>query len=715
MWVLQRTLVLAIAIGVSLFVFRDTLHAGFTSDDLTIWNEISKGKPFNLFTDGALGAKFFRPMVPAFLWLANAVVGPDPTAFHVIILVIQGITAGILFFVARQASLLFGLNKDRGFSWWVAGIIGGLYFVFLRTHTEAINWLSSIGDVLGTFFGAIALYAYLRFRNFPSASVRTTKRSKWDFLLVCLAFLLLALLCKEASIGFLLVLLALEWVRLPGFALPVSVVAILSMPISYFRSGEPHTVAMAFAMLGIVSLLILVQHKGEERLKAAQLDSFGIFIPIGLAIALLSNVLLALVRTIFQLKDKVWLLITDFHPYAARIKREVQSTSLNKLKDGERTVWFVALIESLALMAGCFARELKVGLDESLLSGMWKSYRAEYKKRVQSHLLHFAPAVSLVLLFSGYWIVRTNQLGTDKAIGGWGDSHTNFSLSWLKKTVPLHFNNASFGFPSEWPFGLLAIGVLTVVFVVFALKHRRQGSSPVPTMVILGIPLTLLCLMPAMPLPVMYSGENERFGYMPSFFFSLFIGSTIAALLPEILALIAGVSILVPHYLALQIENPRWKAAADTVQGIYQKLDAMGCTKVRRLYVLTSVDYIAGQNSVEGVPLLFKTSFIPGFNFHFPKSQTQVGVGQLVLAHRKGDVISVSRVSENVFEITTRTTFKPPKIGEWPETQYMLVSPERNGMFGGRSSQKSATLELVGYDRAQDAIVYIDGEDVFRL
>lgn len=740
--------VFACAIGLSLFAFRGTLHAPFASDDLAIWGELSRGTPFNLFTFGSLGASFFRPAVPALLYLVYSQVGTDPWVFHGLQAVLHGLTAGLLFFCAREASHLLGFRSTRA-PWMVAGAIGSLLFLFLRTHAEPVNWLSSVGDTLAATFSAAAFFFYLRFRNVGAMPrlrgcrrLRRTHRlwkgavgclratlgprkwmarsfallavvvvasvaprfgfsnlvvpvalpilvvvlggASWSPLGWSLLFAALSLLSKEAGIGLLAVVFAIEWVRMPLFSVPVGAVAFVVGVLQTVLRGGASFWIIGLALLGLCAWLVVGQN--PDRKAALNASSASWLSLAGLVLAWLSHGALALVRSATASVSGLW----EFANHPQRNWRGLKQP----VRSGYRAV----------------ASEWREGLRlDAHFGSLWSRLSARLDKIVGEAIFNWGAMLAFGCTFLAYWRLRASMLNLKDGAGAYDQYHANYGLGQLRVSLPTHLNNATFGMPTEWPFGWILLGFVVLACAV-AVFVRRRTQSPVPAAAILALPVTLAALLPVMPLQAFLCGMNERFAYLPSFFAALGLGFVLAYLLPSILALVAGVALAWSHWAVLDRQNVRWKESAEQVQTAYQEIGRQGLDRVRKLFVLNITDFMPGVTSLDGAPQLFKTSFGPGVRFHFPESEAQVGVASLNQFRRPADGVEVRRLGPRRFLIELRSTV------QGAEGHHLILSPESNGMFrvieGGRQRM---VVEPIDFDPEKDAVITIDLGRVVRL
>jgi tetratricopeptide (TPR) repeat protein len=109
-------------------------------------------------------------------WLSHmldaSLFGPNPGAQHLV---------NVLFHTAN-ALLLFLLLFRATRKLWPAALVAAL-FAWHPLHVESVAWVSERKDVLSTFFGLLALMAYLRFSEFdrqsPSSKFQVPNSKSW--------------------------------------------------------------------------------------------------------------------------------------------------------------------------------------------------------------------------------------------------------------------------------------------------------------------------------------------------------------------------------------------------------------------------------------------------------------------------------------------------------------------------------------------------------
>src|SRR5262249_45187362 len=99
-------------------------------------------------------------------WLSHMIdaslFGPDPGAQHLVNVLFHAANAVLLFVLLLRAT-----NKL-----WPAAFVAAL-FAWHPLHVESVAWVSERKDVLSTFFGLLALLAYVRYaeKSSPQSTV----------------------------------------------------------------------------------------------------------------------------------------------------------------------------------------------------------------------------------------------------------------------------------------------------------------------------------------------------------------------------------------------------------------------------------------------------------------------------------------------------------------------------------------------------------------
>lgn len=148
-------------------------------------------------------------------WLSHmldaSLFGPNPGAEHLVNVLFHAANALLLFL------LLYLATKKL----WPAAFVAAL-FAWHPLHVESVAWISERKDVLSTFFGLLALLAYVRYAN--ESNVQNSKSKTWYVL--ALALFALGLMAKPMLVTLPFVMLLLDiWPLARSGALPAATMA----------------------------------------------------------------------------------------------------------------------------------------------------------------------------------------------------------------------------------------------------------------------------------------------------------------------------------------------------------------------------------------------------------------------------------------------------------------------------------------------------------
>jgi tetratricopeptide (TPR) repeat protein len=135
----------------------------------------------------------WHPLTWSSLQLDRQLFGPEPWGFHLTNLLLHASNAVLLF---------LALGRMTG-TLWRSACVAALFAVH-PLHVESVAWVAERKDVLSTFFGMLALYAYARYVRYVEGPGR-----KW-YALVVLAFAL-SLLAKPMLVTLPCLLLLLDY------------------------------------------------------------------------------------------------------------------------------------------------------------------------------------------------------------------------------------------------------------------------------------------------------------------------------------------------------------------------------------------------------------------------------------------------------------------------------------------------------------------------
>jgi len=186
--------------------------------------------------------RFFRPVAFGLMKLTYTLSRWNPYPMHVASLMWHVIVCTLLMLVLRRL----------GMGAWLAGAAAALFAIH-PGHVGTVQWIASQSELMVTTFLLGGLLCYMEFRGWPAGSGLTRKTDgsgRWGWAAACVAFFAMALGCRENSIVFPLVLVALEpWGRRPrGRGVPIG-----GLP--YFRARP--LVFYGLALLAVILLAVV--------------------------------------------------------------------------------------------------------------------------------------------------------------------------------------------------------------------------------------------------------------------------------------------------------------------------------------------------------------------------------------------------------------------------------------------------------------------------
>jgi len=186
-------------VAVTLVVFAGTLANGFVYDDEQqilqnpfvlnpkLWPRIFLGSVWS-FMGSQVQTNFYRPLQFFSYWLVYRLAGPNPAAFHLLLLVLYTGSVWLVFRIGREA-----LQNQ------LAAFIGALLWAVHPLHVEAVAWIAALPEVGFAFFCLVALLLFLRAERSAESRMRGHMAGAAAFLP--------ALFFKEMALAFPLLLL----------------------------------------------------------------------------------------------------------------------------------------------------------------------------------------------------------------------------------------------------------------------------------------------------------------------------------------------------------------------------------------------------------------------------------------------------------------------------------------------------------------------------
>jgi protein O-mannosyl-transferase len=264
-------------------VFANGLAGGFITDDQfqILNNPVVTGSQSLASAFGAgvwafLGYRgnYYRPLQFVIYGLIYRVFGPSAWPFHLLMVSLHALNTALVYSLARR------ILRGRIAAAWIAGAL----FAVHPIHTEAVNWIAALPDVLVTTFALAGLRAFALQEAAPNA---------WQAAIHC-AIYLAALLTKETGVMLLPLYAASQ--RLQGarrnaamYAGMLGVfAAYLAMRVHALGGFAPaqqaffHLSAAEFAM----SAVVLAARYFAALVWPADLNFFHVFHPSGVSLEL---------------------------------------------------------------------------------------------------------------------------------------------------------------------------------------------------------------------------------------------------------------------------------------------------------------------------------------------------------------------------------------------------------------------------------------------
>ncbi len=178
--------VLGLAIAVAMYLYAESLDDFFYYDDLDF---LVRGKQINLKSLGPFfrPESYWRPIVSLHFGAAFPLFHLNPFPYHLFSLLLHLTNVILLYFLARR---LFS-NPMR------AALVAALFAVSSK-FTNAVHWISCVGDIYALFFGLVSILFFLEY----------LRKKKAAFIISSLLTYSFALLSKETMVG----LPALLWI-----------------------------------------------------------------------------------------------------------------------------------------------------------------------------------------------------------------------------------------------------------------------------------------------------------------------------------------------------------------------------------------------------------------------------------------------------------------------------------------------------------------------
>lgn len=152
----HRLPILAAVVALAaLLVYVGAIHPSFLADD---WGHV--GEWAWTRRDGL----YLRPVVDASFWVDRTIYGLDSArGFHVTNMAFHALN-GVLVYLLVVELGRDGRGRERERDLHLIAGLGGLLYVTLSGHANAVSWVVGRGDVIATFFVLCSFWLYLRYR-----------------------------------------------------------------------------------------------------------------------------------------------------------------------------------------------------------------------------------------------------------------------------------------------------------------------------------------------------------------------------------------------------------------------------------------------------------------------------------------------------------------------------------------------------------------------
>lgn len=192
-------ILLLVLVGFTLYVNSFQNQMFWDDDDFILnnkfvheWRYAPKYFSENLIAGAGLLSNYWRPMLLSVFSLEWHLWSDWPAGYHLVNTLFHVANAVLLFFIVL-CILKFAAKPSGLKSSWLAGLVSLLFLVH-PLQTEAVTYVSGLGDSLSVFFIFLGMLCYLKFRISKKAALRS-----WLYF-ASLFMYALALMSKEAAI-----------------------------------------------------------------------------------------------------------------------------------------------------------------------------------------------------------------------------------------------------------------------------------------------------------------------------------------------------------------------------------------------------------------------------------------------------------------------------------------------------------------------------------
>ena len=208
---LQQALSLLVPAGLAVAVYCNTLLNGFVNDDehqillnpwIQSWSFIPK--IFHSSVWEFMGTRtvtdYYRPMMHLANMLLYHLFGFQPAAYHLTMVLLHAANTVMVVLLTRrliQWSAPPSESSENAPGWLLSvPFVAGLLFAAHPVHTEAVDWIASLPELMFTLFFLLSLWFYIA----PAGPLMAPS----------LIFFGLALLCKETAVTLPAILIAFD-------------------------------------------------------------------------------------------------------------------------------------------------------------------------------------------------------------------------------------------------------------------------------------------------------------------------------------------------------------------------------------------------------------------------------------------------------------------------------------------------------------------------
>lgn len=175
----------------ALLVYVGAIHPSFLADD---WGHVGE------WAWSRRDGLYLRPVVDASFWVDRTIYGLESArGFHVTNMAFHALN-GVLVYLLVVELGRDGRGRERERDLHLVAGLGGLLYVTLSGHANAVSWVVGRGDVIATFFVLCSFLLYLRYRAGGGPAL----------LLVSLGSYQVAVFAKESVLTWPLALVAYE-------------------------------------------------------------------------------------------------------------------------------------------------------------------------------------------------------------------------------------------------------------------------------------------------------------------------------------------------------------------------------------------------------------------------------------------------------------------------------------------------------------------------